>query len=114
MDKIRAWIDRQRTGQGVKRLLYQTLVERRPLPQKERGYALYCLVQGKHLVEETRRAATSADEFRAIADRQIMESLMVSEPIAQEICRVILQYAADHIREDAKQYHELQELRGAR
>ena len=43
-----------------------------------------------------------------------MESLMVSEPIAQEICRVILQYAADHIREDAKQYHELQELRGAR
>lgn len=114
VDKIRAWIDRQRTGQGVKRLLYQTLVERRPLPQKERGYALYCLVQGKHLVEETRRAATSADEFRAIADRQIMESLMVSEPIAQEICRVILQYAADHIREDAKQYHELQELRGAR
>ena len=113
VDKIRAWIGRQRTGQGVKSLLCQTLVERRPLSQEECGYALYCLVQGRHLVEETRRAATSADEFRALADRQIMEALMVSEPIAQEICRAILQYAADHVREDIQQYHELQELRGA-
>ena len=73
VDKIKAWIDRQGTGQAVKRLLYQTLIEQQSISQEERNYVLYCLAHGKGLIEETRYATTSADEFRAMADRQIME-----------------------------------------
>ena len=114
VDKIKAWIDRQGTGQAVKRLLYQTLIEQQSISQEERNYVLYCLAHGKGLIEETRYATTSADEFRAMADRQIMEFLTVSEPVAQEIRRIILLYAADHVQNDLQQYHELYELGGAR
>lgn len=113
VDKIKTWIDRQKTGQGVKRLLYQTLVEQQPLSREDRGYVLYCLARGKGLIEETRQTSTSADEFVAIADRRIMEFLTVSETVAQEIRRIILLYAADHVRSDIQQYHELYELGGA-
>ncbi len=114
VDRIRTWIDHQQTGKGVKKLLYQALIERQQLSQKERDYALYCLAHGKHLIEEIRRFAVSADEFRTMADRQIMESLMVPEVVAREIRRVVLFYAADNVRNDIQQFHELQELGGVR
>ncbi len=112
VDKIKTWIDRQKTGQGVKKLLYRALVEQKPVSSEERSYVFYCLAHGKRLVQETRRATVSTDEFRVMADQQIMESLMVSESIAQEIRKIILLYAADGVRSDIQQYHELRELGG--
>lgn len=88
-------------------------MEQQPLSREDRGYVLYCLARGKGLIEETRQTSTSADEFVAIADRRIMEFLTVSETVAQEIRRIILLYAADHVRSDIQQYHELYELGGA-
>lgn len=115
VDKIKTWIDRQETGREVKKLLYQVLVDKKLLSEREKGYALYCLTHGKHLLDEVRRNAVSTEGAQALVDRQIMESLFVSEVTAQEIRRIVLLYAADSIREmDEQQYHELRHIGGVR
>lgn len=112
VDRVKTWIDRQETGQGVKRTLYQTLVEQKPLSTPERNYVLYCLVHGKRLIEDVRRATVTTDGFRAMSDQQIAESLQISEHLAQEIRKIIVLYAADCIKTDEPQCLELRRIGG--
>lgn len=112
VDRVKTWIDRQETGQGVKRALYQALVERKPLSTPERDYVLYCLTHGKHLIQDVRRATATADGFQAMSDQQIAESLRISERLAQEIREIVVLYAADSIKADVPQCLELRRLGG--
>lgn len=113
IDQIKTWIDRQETGHEAKKLLHQMLVDRQPLSESEKEYSLYCLTKGKHLVEEIRRSTVSTEGAQALADQQIMESLLVSERLAQEIRQIVLIYAADSIRGvDEQQYYELRQIGG--
>lgn len=112
VDRVKTWIDRQETGQGVKRTLYQALVERKPLSTPERDYVLYCLTHGKHLIQDVRRATATADGFQAMSDQQIAESLRISERLAQEIREIVVLYAADSIKTDVPQCLELRRLGG--
>lgn len=112
VDRVKTWIDRQETGQGVKRALYQALVERKLLSTPERDYVLYCLTHGKHLIQDVRRATATADGFQAMSDQQIAESLRISERLAQEIREIVVLYAADSIKADVPQCLELRRLGG--
>ena len=108
VEQIKGWIARQETGREIKKLLYQVLVEQKPLPEKKNEYVLYCLVRGKHLLNEVHCSALDLEEARAMVDRQIMEALSVSGIIARAIRSVISFYAADSVRNvDEEQYHEL-------
>lgn len=113
IDKIKRWIDRQKTGREVKNLLYQVLVDGKTLSERDRRYSLYCLVHGRHLIEEARRTSFALKDAGKFMDVQIMEQFPISEEIAKEIRENILLYAADHVRRvDEGQYQELRKMGG--
>lgn len=113
IDNIKTWIDRQETGGEVKKLLYQVLIVRKPLTEHDKQYVLYCLTQGKHLIEEARRTTVMPEDTGKAIDMQIMEKFLIPEETAQKIRKIILLYAADHIRKtDEMQYHELRQMGG--
>ena len=112
VDKIKAWINRMDTGNEAKELLYQALVQQKPLSDYEKGRVLYYLAHGKHLIEEVRRTAV-LEECGKLMDARLMEDLSISKETAQEIRQIILLYVADSIREkDELQYRELCQMGG--
>lgn len=112
VDRVKLWIDRQETGQGVKMILHRALVEQKPLSAPDRDYILYCLAHGKQLIQCARRVTAATDGFQSMADQQIMESLHISEHLAQEIRKIIVLYAADSIEADESQSVELRRIGG--
>ena len=114
VDKIKTWIDWRETGSTVKKLLYRALIQREALTESQKGYTFYCLTHGKSLITELRRTAIETKTFQTAADRKIMETLTISENLAREIRKVILLYAADSVKADFQQYHELRDLGGVR
>lgn len=112
VDRIKTWIDRRETGQGVKMMLYQTLVEHKPLSESNRDCVLYCLTRGKHLIQDVRRSTAATDASQVRIDQQIAETLQISERLAQEIRKIVVLYAADSIKDDEPQRLELQKIGG--
>lgn len=112
VDRVKTWIDRQETGRDVKRVLYRALMEHTPLSSPERDHMLYCLVHGKRLIEDARRAAMTVDGFQAMADQRIAESLRIPEALAREIRKIVVLYAADIIKADEPQCLELRRIGG--
>ena len=114
IDQLKTWIDQQKVGYETKKLLYRMLIDKKLLSAPEKRYVLYCLAQGKHLVDEVRRNTISTRDSQEFIDRQIAESLLVSESIAQEIRKVVLLHAANEVKADRQQYRELLEIGGVR
>ena len=112
VDRIKTWIDRRETGQGVKMMLYQTLVEHKPLSESNRDCVLYCLTRGKHLIQDVRRSTAATDASQVRIDQQIAETLQISERLAQEIRKIVVLYAADSIKDDEPQRLELKKIGG--
>ena len=112
VDRIRVWIDRQEIGAEAKRLLTNCLLGNQLLSEQERGWVLYCLAHGKGMLEQIRRNAVLPTERRMAIDCWLMEQMTVSEPVAQEIRRTIMQYAANYVKEsnDFEQCQELLEI----
>ena len=112
VDRIKTWIDRQEVGQEVKRQLYQVLIEKTPLDESYRIRALYCLVHGKGIVQKARSSTMTAEDARAMVDRQIKESLEISESMTQKVRKFVLYYAAGNFKNDVPQYAELLRIGG--
>ena len=112
VDRIKTWIDRREIGQEVKRQLYQVLIEKKPLDEPHRVRALYCLVHGRNIVQKARFSTMTVAAARAMVDRQIKESLEISESMARKIRKVVLYYAAENLRDDVPQYAELLRIGG--
>ncbi len=112
VDRIKTWIDRQEVGQEVKRQLYQVLIEKTPLDESYRIRALYCLVHGKGIVQKARSSTMTVEDARAMVDRQIKESLEISESMTQKVRKFVLYYAAGNFKNDVPQYAELLRIGG--
>lgn len=114
VDDIRAWIDRQRVGEAVRKLLYKVLLEKKPLQLQEKQYALYCLAKGKKLIRQAQKTAATFPEICTMIDLQIEEFLQVSEIRAQQIRQQILLYAAANTSKDSISYQDLVAMEGIR
>ena len=88
------------------------LIEKKPLDEPHRVRALYCLVHGRNIVQKARFSTMTVEDARAMVDRQIKESLEISESMARKIRKVVLYYAAENLRDDVPQYAELLRIGG--
>ena len=105
-DRVRRWMDRLDTGRGAKELLLRAAGGEEPLTENEKGYLLYCLVRGRALIRQAEERMLPSD-VQAAADQRIMEILQVSAGLAEEIRRLVFQYAAEQVREDESRYGDL-------
>lgn len=104
IDQIIRWIDRLDTGAEAKKILYRGIKEE--LSATEKGYALYCVIKGKVLLERM-KSERNQDMVPAMIDATIMNTLDVCRAIAEEIRRFVCCYAAEQVRGDKEYYNDL-------
>ncbi|WP_378956261.1 ATP-binding protein [Pelosinus sp. sgz500959] len=106
VDQISRWIDWLDTSAAAKEILYRGIKEN--LSATEKGYALYCAIKGKVLLERT-KSERNKDMIPAIMDANIMNTLDVGQAIAEEIRRIVCYYAAEQVRGDEVYYNDLRQ-----
>lgn len=110
---LRRWITHLHTGREVTEMLFQAAASGWTPDSQETDYLLYCMVRGKHLIEEVRQLADRR-QLQSAADRQIADRLHISETLAAEVRKRIFQYAARHIGTETPCGLELLEDGGVR
>lgn len=109
----KAWLDRLNTGRDAKKLMLQTLESQSNLENAQKGYLLYCICRGDLMIEQTKNIF-DRNIVQKIVDQRIMDSLQVSAELAEEIRRVVFQYAAERVKADTAQFNDLLYYGGAK
>lgn len=97
IDQIGRWIDFLPTGGWAKQLLFRSASE--DIGEKNIGYALYCAVKGKGLLEQL-RSERSTEQIAAKIDAHIMDQFHVNENVSAMVREMICCYAAQQVQQD--------------
>ncbi|MBP8639464.1 MAG: ATP-binding protein [Oscillospiraceae bacterium] len=97
VDQISRWIDALDTSSAVKQILHQGVVD--ALPEDKVGYALYCAVKGKSLLEQV-PLEQNQNIAPSIIEANIMDSLNISRELSEEIRKIVCIYASELVKEN--------------
>lgn len=106
VDRLKLWIDRLDTGRAAKELLRKALEPQSSFPEEDRLFLLYCLVDGKPLLEQAEQISDPV-AARTFVDQTVMDALHVSSGLAEELRMLIFRYAAGHVEHDVARSNDL-------
>ena len=112
-DRLSDWIASLDTATDLKKDMLKYLKSQQPIEENQTLYILYCIVKGKHLIENTDAMFDVVRRQKAV-DQQIMDMLDLTEQTASEIRKQIFLYAAQEVQNDIDLHRELLYYGGVR
>lgn len=112
-DRLSDWIASLDTATDLKKDMLKYLKSQQPIEENRALHILYCIVKGKHLIENTDAMFDVVRRQKTI-DQQIMDMLELTEQTASEIRKQIFLYAAQEVQNDIDLHRELLYYGGVR
>ena len=106
VDRIRSWINKLGVDRNTKTLLVSVLEGEGQVPTNLKGELMYRLVNGNDFLKYARTVSDREAGIRWFEQR-IMEMLLVSASLAEEIRKQVFCFAADKIEKPESQHEEL-------
>ena len=100
MDKLRRWIDN--LSQQTVRNTLRKVLNKNTISKHDCANAVYCLINGKTIID-----SNDADCYHQIIKQEIRDKINVSNELAQNLHRIVIEYISENLKHDSKRYNEL-------